>query len=123
VLLEVREERSRQFDRYGSNGDLKDGTGPDKRWLEYTDPNLDMRTGKEIEAAFRSEYVSYEQHTGAPTWMHLVREEVAEAFMENDPARLRSELLQVAALAVSWIEKIDERQPELQLEEIADYAE
>jgi hypothetical protein len=43
--------------------------------------------------------------------------------MENDPARLPSELLQVAALAVSWIEKIDERQPELQLEEIADYAE
>ena len=41
--------------------------------------------------------------------MHLVREEVAEAFAESDPARLREELIQVAALAVSWVEKIDAR--------------
>ena len=34
-------------------------------------------------------------------------EEVAEAFEEHDPARLRSELVQVAAVAVAWVEKID----------------
>jgi hypothetical protein len=40
----------------------------------------------------------------------LVREEVAEVFQETDPVKLREELVQVAALAVSWIEKIDARQ-------------
>ena len=41
--------------------------------------------------------------------MHLLREEIAEVFVESDADRLREELIQVAALAVSWVEKIDAR--------------
>lgn len=121
VLIEVREERARQFVRYGLNDDLEDGTGPDVSWfgMEH-DPN-EAISARDIEVAFRSDYVAHEQRTGHPTWMNLVREEVAEAFMENDPVRLREELLQVAALAVSWIEKIDTRQPHLNLVQVADY--
>jgi hypothetical protein len=120
VLLEVREERARQFERYGSNADLQDGTGPDAPWLgQELDPS-ERLTAKELEAHFRSDYVAHEQLTGAPTWMHLIREEVAEAFMEKDPVRLRAELLQVAALAVSWVEKLDTREPQLHLEYLQD---
>lgn len=112
VLHDVYAERSRQFARYGTNADLEDGTGPEARWMEYTDPNLDLRSAKEIEVAFRSEYNTHDK----PTWMHLIREEVAEAFMEADGQRLREELVQVAALCVSWVEKLDQRQPRLELE-------
>ena len=32
---------------------------------------------------------------------------VGEAFAESDPDKLRTELIQVAAVAVAWIESID----------------
>lgn len=105
VLNDVSEERTRQFRRYGTNDDLKDGTGPETRWLgPYTGVSASM-----IEADLRAEYEDFEGETGTVTWLHLVREEIAEAFCEDDPSRLRDELIQVAALAVSWVEKIDAR--------------
>lgn len=39
----------------------------------------------------------------------MLLEEVAEAFAESDDARLRAELVQVAAVAQAWIESIDRR--------------
>lgn len=41
------------------------------------------------------------------TWEHVLLEEVAEALIERDLARLREELVQVCAVAASWIESID----------------
>ena len=66
-------------------------------------------TGEEFEDICRADYEFYEKLHGQPTWMHLVREEVAEAFKEADPTRLEEELLQVAALCVSWVEKLQMR--------------
>lgn len=99
VLLEVREERAQQFARYGLNDDLEYGTGPQAAWLA---PVTNLGAA-DIERLFRSEYYTHDK----PTWAHLIREELAEAFKEDDPARLREELVQVAALAVSCIEKLD----------------
>ena len=105
VLGDVKAERARQFARYGSNTDLDDGTG--EPWLLP----LSLEDPRHIEASFRTDYEVYEAlHDGKPTWMHLVREEVAEAFAEEDPARLRAEIIQIAALCVSWAEKIDARE-------------
>jgi hypothetical protein len=42
-------------------------------------------------------------------WVDILEEEVAEAAAESDPAKLRAELVQVAAVAVAWIEAIDRR--------------
>ena len=106
VLYEVDRERAKQFSEYGTNEGLQDGTGG--AWLSP----LYAKGAVEIEAELRSDYETFQQTTGNPTWMHLVREEVAEAFAETAPARLRAELLQVAALCVSWIEKIDTRTDE-----------
>ena len=107
VLADVRTHRAEQRARYGSNTDLPDGTGPDVRWLS-TFPSMSCRSSAElIEIRLRQEYESH--GVVAPSWMHLVREEVAEAFMESDPVRLREELVQVAALCVSWMETLDAR--------------
>lgn len=101
VLADIRAERRRQIEQYGSNDDLLDGTGPRAQWL-MPFKSADAVT---IEAGFRREYGHHLQ----PTWVRLVREEIAEAFLEDDPERLRAELVQVAALCVSWCEKLDAR--------------
>lgn len=110
VLADVRAERTRQFATYGTNADLEDGTGPYERWLEGVGMNVFPATAVKMEAGLRKAYEAYEKEHGAPTWRHLVLEEVAEVFAENDATELRKELVQVAALAVSWIEKIDARE-------------
>jgi cobalamin-dependent methionine synthase I len=105
VLRDVSMERAQQFQRYGTNDDLPDGSGPEARWLlPYTG-----QSATEIERELRDDYEDHEDDTGTVTWVHLLREELAEAFAESDPIRLRAELIQVAALAVSWVEKLDTR--------------
>jgi hypothetical protein len=110
VLENVFEERRAQVTRYGHNAGLEDGTGPDTRWIPLNGKKTADATA--IEKVFREEYLDYEAEHGEPTWMHLVREEVAEAFKEDDPTRLEEELVQIAALCVSWIEKLRARQAE-----------
>ncbi len=51
---------------------------------------------------------------GEGTYLHILLEEVAEAFAESDPVKLRAELVQVAAVAVAWIETIDRRNGEIE---------
>jgi hypothetical protein len=102
VLEDVAAHRREQDARYGEvNKTLVDGTGPEVQWLLP----LSFTRASVVEKMLRGEYDSHER----PTWMHLVREEVAEAFQESDPVRLREELIQVAALCVSWVEQIDAR--------------
>lgn len=102
VLERVFEERKRQMAQYGTNEDLEDGTGPDSAWLDPFDPS----PATHIQAGFRAAYEAHEQIVGKPTWMHLVREELAEAFeLDGDDPEFVTEILQVAALCVSWAEK------------------
>lgn len=105
VLSDVQAERAKQFAVYGTNEDLEDGTGAMVRWLHPVWDGMAVSA----ETLFRMDYEGYLMVRGKPTWMHLVREEVAEVFIEDDPARLRTELVQVAALCVSWVEKLDAR--------------
>lgn len=44
---------------------------------------------------------------GRVTWRHVLDEEMLEAFAEADPAALRAELVQVAAVTLQWLEAID----------------
>ena len=46
---------------------------------------------------------------GDVTWRHILLEEVAEAFAESDETKLRTELVQAAAVASQWVEAIDRR--------------
>ena len=43
------------------------------------------------------------------TWLDIAREEVFEAFAEDDPVRLRAELIQASAVFAAWAEAIDRR--------------
>lgn len=106
VLERVFQERVRQERQYGDVNDLlEDGFGPDVAWLEPLAGEwvLDAET---IQRVLREEYEKREAGGDLPTWMHLIREEVAE-FFETDPDSPEAidEALQVAALCVSWAER------------------
>lgn len=105
VLHLVREERTRQIQRYGTNADLAVGFGSSVTaypWLlPYSDADSDR-----IEAAFRADYEQYENSHGKPTWMHLIREEVAELFAAEHSHHAVVEAVQVAALCVSLAEHL-----------------
>lgn len=122
VLMSVAEHREFQYGNYGANRDVPDGTGPDCEWLRpVVDVAQSAYTGrlgaKEIEECFRSEWdydnaatpEEKEQFVKDATWVRMLREEVAETFGAATQERLEEELIQVAALAVSWVEKIRER--------------
>lgn len=90
-LDEVRVERARQDDKWGQqNHPNGTGRGADVGWAEVA--------RRECDDAAKGGYIE---------WRHILSEEVAEAFAEADPARLREELIQVAAVCVAWCEAID----------------
>lgn len=46
---------------------------------------------------------------GTLDWTGILLEEVYEALSESDPAKIREELIQVAAVAATWVDAIDRR--------------
>lgn len=93
VADEVVAERARQDDRWGEQNH-PDGTGSPAQIARSES------TRRDCEAAAASDRL---------TWCDVLREEVAEAFAESDPGLLRAELLQVAAVAMAWVEHLDRR--------------
>lgn len=94
-------ERRRQEAKWGQQ-DLPDGDGTTERLYLHA----------EAEKA-RCDKAHDERRC---TFAHVLREEVAEALAEcapdNDPerrARLRRELIEVAAVCVKWVESLDRR--------------
>lgn len=103
VLHLIREERTRQLQQYGSNEDLLMGFGgsvPSYPWLSpFSQVDAD-----EVQRMFRHDYGLYVHVQGEPTWMHLIREEVAELFETHRREDTITEAVQVAALCVSLVE-------------------
>ncbi len=91
------------------------------KWGEQNHPDLsgDEGSQRESRAAFATWADNYRaindgQFDPRDTdprrdWTGVLLEEVYEALAESDPAKLRTELVQVAAVAVAWIEAIDRR--------------
>ncbi|MEV5942716.1 hypothetical protein [Streptomyces sp. NPDC051994] len=79
------------------------------KWGEQQHSNgtggaLDRRAVSSARAA-----CEYAADRGVVTWRDILGEEVAEAFAESDPAALRAELVQVAAVCAAWISDLDQR--------------
>ena len=95
VLGEIVQERARQDAKWGEQNH-PDGTA--------VFPRADRRAADEARRECQTLAAG-----GFCTWRAILAEEVAEAFAESDPAKLRAELVQVAAVAVQWIQAIDRR--------------
>ncbi len=94
ILGEVAVERMRQNDKFPDQH-LLDGTSVVRR---YAADEAIRQVGSALVAI-----------QGVLTWRHILHEEFLEAVAEENPTALREELIQVAAVAVRWIEDIDSR--------------
>lgn len=93
ILKEIVTERARQDDKFGEQNHT-DGTG--------------MPFDRDV-ADWKRQECDRRHRAGIGTWRDILDEEIAEAYAETDPANLRDELIQVAAVAVAWAECIDRR--------------
>lgn len=105
VLHLIREERTRQIQQYGANDDVMLGFGSSVTAYPWLIPYSDA-DGRRVQAAFRRDYENYVDFHGKPTWMHLIREEVAELFEAQSISDAVTEAVQVAALCVSLVERL-----------------
>lgn len=103
VLEEVSRERARQDEKWGEQNH-PDGTLDDRHLLGRA--HLPRWSTIRRDAQRRVDTLA---ELGRVEYIDILLEEVAEAFAESDPARLRAELIQVAAVAVQWVEAIDRR--------------
>lgn len=81
----------------------------DAKWGEQNHPDGTGGPGACRMADIARDLCDEQHRAGAGTWRHILNEEVAEAFAEESQENLRRELVQVAAVAVAWIEAIDRR--------------
>lgn len=93
TLTAIRDERKRQDLKWGEQNH-PDGTTEDYR----------------LAAESLKMYNDLAAKAGNITWRDILMEEVFEAFTETDPEKLAEELVQVAAVAVAWLEHIKRRQ-------------
>ncbi|MFE9812346.1 NUDIX hydrolase [Streptomyces sp. NPDC005548] len=91
-MVDVDAERQRQLKRWGDQTHF-DGTG---------------RPG-DVEEADRLRALCAANGPAEDNWRDILAEEVAEAFAETDQDRLRTELVQCAAVIAAWILNIDRR--------------
>lgn len=81
----------------------------DIRWGEQNHPDGTGLTEDDTRVARVKALNDHYVAEDSLTWRDILLEEVYEVFAETDPARLREELVQVAAVAVAWVEAIDRR--------------
>jgi hypothetical protein len=84
----------------------------DRQWQQWGEQNHPNGTGlaeDRLVAQWAKNANDYSVSQNTLTWRDILWEEVAEAFAETDPERLREELIQVAAVAVNWVNCIDRR--------------
>ena len=91
ILKEIQQERDRQDKKWGEQNH-PDGTGKEafKDFADVAKRKCDAAAGK-----------------GTLTFAHILEEEFWEALAESDQNKLRTELIQTAAVTVAWVEKID----------------
>lgn len=79
----------------------------DKLWGVQNHPNGTGMVGDSDRADSAKHVCQVMFRNDMGSWRDILHEEVQEAFAEHDPELLRTELIQVAAVALAWVENID----------------
>lgn len=102
IYDEIANEVAAQEEKWGEQNHYN-GTGPNIEWIPLYSWNM---YAIEIAEELKSRCdLRHKKKTG--TWLDILLEEMAEAFAEEDPQKLRRELIQVAAVAANWVRCID----------------
>ena len=79
----------------------------DEKWGEQNHPSGTGQPGSEFVADKYRKICDLNTKNDMLTWQDILTEEAFEAFAEDDPVKLKEELVQVIAVAVAWIESIE----------------
>ncbi|MDY0829103.1 hypothetical protein SK224_08170 [Microbacterium sp. BG28] len=113
IAHEVLGEAIRSIDKHGEQTHLPMGTGAETLPLDVMPHIGAMRPHVSAESLAVRATLDTKAHShneggdGTVTWWHILREEVFEAAAEDDPAKLRAELVQVAAVALKMIDALE----------------
>lgn len=99
ILSAITAERAKQLKRWGVQ-ELPDRV-----------ENNDDYTPEEADERARSYKTAATAKPSLVSWQAVLLEEVYEALAETEPDKIIAELIQVAAVAVSWIENLAPRSP------------
>jgi hypothetical protein len=103
---EVLDEAQRSIAKHGAQDHVVVGTGSHTMPLARIDASAGTSVARRLaERAKRATDAAAER--GDVTWVAILLEEVFEAIAEDDPFAVRAELVQVAAVAVKMIDRID----------------
>lgn len=99
IAAETVQERVNQIDKWG-----------EQNWPDFPPDLVGSDVNQHYNIPFENEAkgaveTRFRHHEG--TYGDILIEEVAEAFSSTTKAELRAELIQVAAVAQAWVEKID----------------
>ena len=105
IFWEIRAERARQDARFGEQnhpdlaGDAETQCDAREMFARYAGNYRDINDG------------TFDPRDTDPRqdWTGILLEEVYEALAESDPVKLRTELIQTAAVCVAWVEHLDRR--------------
>jgi hypothetical protein len=111
IASEVLAELARQDAKWGEQNH-PDGTGPLTLPLFDAGAFLDDDTKAVDLADAFTRRTNERADQGEVTWRDILLEEVFEALAEDDLVKLRTELIQVSAVAEQWVAAIDRRRLE-----------
>ena len=109
ILADVAAERTRQDETWGSRRHLPDTHGPRARFPLQSDQAEALLAGGWEGLGLYVEACARADLARGPAWAPILAEEVGEALVASTDAERREELVQVAAVAVAWIDAIDRR--------------
>lgn len=109
IASEVVSEIDRSIAKHGDQRHVPLGMGPDTFPLDFGLPVYRQTSADGIADLARraTDARSFSQGDGSVTWRDILTEEVFEAYAEADPAAVRAEMIQVAAVAMKIVDKID----------------
>jgi hypothetical protein len=122
VLNDVFSERIQQDRKFGEQN-WPNGTGPTKRPLQDIERLSVVPIGRSFAYRIKSNaqvVCEAAVKSGVITFRDILLEEVFEALAEGDDLALRAELIQVAAVAVNWVQAIDRRDTSAQVSAVAE---
>lgn len=80
-----------------------------KKWGPQSHPDGTGLKGSTLRANLARERCQKAHDDGVGTWEHILSEKVFEAFAESEYTSLRKELIEVATVALAWVEDLDNR--------------
>jgi hypothetical protein len=85
----------------------------DRKWGPQRHPDFHPDYPLELDRETAIKLTNYAFQNDCGSWSHIFVEEVSEAIEEarkNDVSKLKEELVQVAAVAIAWLEDLETRE-------------